>query len=155
MRAGRSRLHYTLRSGLAWTALCLALALHVTDEALTDFLSVYNPAVQRIRERLPYLPLPVFDFDVWLTSLCAAVIILLAMSWQVFRGAPWTRPLSYVFGGLMLMNAMGHVLGSFYLGRVMPGAYSSPFLFACSIWLLFETAHQPESRNHVVDAGRH
>ena len=38
------------RHGLAWPSLCLALAIHVVDEALTGFLSVYNPAVQSIRE---------------------------------------------------------------------------------------------------------
>jgi len=34
-----------LRFGFAWVLLSLALTLHVIDEALTDFLSVYNPAV--------------------------------------------------------------------------------------------------------------
>jgi hypothetical protein len=29
--------------GRAWVTLCLALALHVTDEALTGFLDVYIP----------------------------------------------------------------------------------------------------------------
>jgi hypothetical protein len=28
--------------GWAWMSLCLALAAHVFDEAMTDFLSVYN-----------------------------------------------------------------------------------------------------------------
>jgi hypothetical protein len=32
------------KHGFAWIALCLALAVHVIDETLTDFLSVYNPA---------------------------------------------------------------------------------------------------------------
>src|SRR5438552_10327882 len=39
--------------GFAWAALCVAFAIHVTDEALTDFLSVYNPAVRAIRARFP------------------------------------------------------------------------------------------------------
>jgi hypothetical protein len=33
--------------GIAWIALCLAFALHIIDEALTGFLSVYNPTVWR------------------------------------------------------------------------------------------------------------
>jgi hypothetical protein len=35
---------------------------NVLDEALTDFLSVYNLAVQAIRKRFPFLPLPTFTF---------------------------------------------------------------------------------------------
>ena len=33
----------------AWYFLVSALAIHVADEALTDFLSFYNPLVLRIR----------------------------------------------------------------------------------------------------------
>jgi hypothetical protein len=57
-----------LHFGIAWLALCIAFAIHVADEALTDFLSVYNPAVRAIRARFPFLPLPTFTFRVWLTG---------------------------------------------------------------------------------------
>src|SRR5256885_3873849 len=63
LAAGASRL------GVAWLALCGGLAIHVADEALTDFLSVYNPAVRAIRARFPFLPLPTFTFPVWLGGL--------------------------------------------------------------------------------------
>jgi hypothetical protein len=53
-------------------ALCAALALHVADEALSGFLSVYNPAVRAIRERVPFLPLPTF-------LIAAAVWLLLSV----------------------------------------------------------------------------
>jgi hypothetical protein len=41
--------------GLAWLLLCLALAIHVLDEALTDYLAVQNPTVRAIRQRFPFL----------------------------------------------------------------------------------------------------
>jgi hypothetical protein len=47
----------------------------VTDEALTDFLSVYNPAVQAIRKRVPFIPLPIFKFRVWLAGGCASAFL--------------------------------------------------------------------------------
>jgi hypothetical protein len=75
--------------GIAWVTLCLALAVHVTDEALTDFLSVYNPAVQAIRQKLPFLPLPTFTFELWLTGLILAIILLLLLSSFAFSGARW------------------------------------------------------------------
>ena len=90
------------RHGWAWVTLCAALAIHVADETLTDFLSVYNPAVQAIRRHVPFLPLPIFTFRVWLTGLILAVVLLLALSRFVFHGARWMLPLSYIFGVLML-----------------------------------------------------
>lgn len=134
------------RLGLAWTLLCLALALHITDEALTGFLSVYNPTVAGIRVDLPWLPLPQFEFGPWLGGLIAAVAILLLLSRFVSRGARWTRPLAYVFALIMMLNAAGHTLGTVFgrtiesvqFARPMPGFYSSPLLLATSIYLLFQ-----------------
>lgn len=122
--------------GLAWVALCVCLALHVTDEALTDFLAVYNPNVLAIRRRLPFLPIPTFTFKVWLSLLILAVAVLLALSPFAFRGARWMVPLSYVFAIIMFLNGLAHVVSSVYLRRWMPGVYSSPLLLAVSAWLL-------------------
>jgi hypothetical protein len=128
--------------GFAWISLCITLAIHVTDEALTDFLSVYNPAVAAIRENLPQLPLPTFQFENWLAGLILAIIILLLLSPFVFKGAKWMIPVSYFFGGLMILNGLGHIAGSFYLGRFMPGVYSSPVLLAAAVYLLISTSRQ-------------
>ena len=125
--------------GWAWVMLCVALAVHVADEAATDFLSVFNSSVRAVHERLPFLPLPVFEFRPWLSGLILAVAVLLAMSPLAFHRA---RPMIYAaraFAVLMLLNGLGHVLGSIYLGRLMPGVYSAPLLLACSINLLAAT----------------
>jgi len=124
------------RFGRAWVALALALGLHVTDEAVHDFLSVYNPAVLAIRERVPWLPLPTFSFPVWLGGLILAVLLLLALSPFAYRGRRWMVFLSYPLGVLMTFNALQHMAGSVYVGRAMPGVYSSPVLLAASLWLL-------------------
>lgn len=122
--------------GFAWIGLCLALAIHVADEAATDFLSVYNPVASRIREQLPWLPVPVFTFSAWLSGLIAVIVVLLMLSPFAFRGARWLRPLAYFFAILMIGNAVGHTAGSFYLGRLMPGVISSPLLLAAAVFLL-------------------
>ena len=123
--------------GWAWMSLCLALAAHVFDEAMTDFLSVYNPTVQAIRQKFRFFPMPVFTFEVWLTGLIAAIILLLLLAPFAFRQKVWMRLFSYPFAGLMLLNGLGHIAGSFYLGRPMPGVYSAPLLLAASIYLLW------------------
>ncbi len=129
------------RHGWAWIALTLALAVHVADEALTDFLSVYNPAVRAIRQRLPLLPLPTFTFTIWLSGLFALVLLLLVLSRLVFRGARPMVPLSYLLGGIMLANGLGHIAGSLYFRRLMPGVYSAPLLLVSSLYLVAQ-AHR-------------
>jgi hypothetical protein len=132
--------------GRAWLALCAALAVHVSDEALTGFLDVYNPTVSAIRGRLPWLPLPVFRFEEWITGLVAAIVAMVFLSVFVFRGARWTRPAAYAFALIMLVNAIGHTAGTLF-GRTvasvrfagpMPGFYSSPLLLAASVYLLLQ-----------------
>ena len=128
---------------LAWILLTLALAVHVTDEALTGFLSVYNPTVLAIREQIPWLPLPVFTFRVWLTLLILGIIALLVMSRWVLRGSRWTIYASYPFALMIgLANGCGHIAGSLYRRAWMPGVYSSPLLLAASIYLLVETSRR-------------
>lgn len=130
--------------GVAWLLLCAALVTHVTDEALTGFLKIYNPTVAAMRERFAWFPMPMLEFREWLIGLIVAVLILLLLAPFAFRNARQLRPLAYIFALLMLANGMGHTLATI-LGQTVstvrfprpaPGFYSSPLLFAGSIYLL-------------------
>ena len=129
-----------LQFGSAWLALCAAFGIHVVDEALTDFLSVYNPMVRAVRARFPFLPLPTFTFRVWLTGLVLAVVVLASLTPFAFRGAAWMRPLAYAFGLIMAGNGLLHLVGSAYTRKVMPGTYSAPLILAAAIYLLASVA---------------
>jgi hypothetical protein len=122
--------------GIPWLALCGALAIHVVDEALTDFLSVYNPAVRAIRARFPFLPIPTFTFRVWLAGLIAVTLFLFSLAPAAFRGDPELRPAAYVFGIVMVGNGMVHMIGSVYQRKVMPGVYTAPLILAAGVYLL-------------------
>lgn len=135
--SSRQRRYYA--HWLAWVALCGALAVHVADEALTDFLALYNPTVLSIRERYPFLPLTTFTFDTWLSLLIFVIVVLTAVSYFVWKGRWAMRPISYAFAGFMLLNGLGHIAGSFYMKTFMPGVYSSPLLIAASILLMIRT----------------
>lgn len=146
------------RTGVAWVLLCLALALHVTDEAVTGFLDIYNPTVIALHEKLPWLPILTFDFRVWLAGLVSAVAALSILSIFVFRGAGWIRYLAYFFALVMISNALvhttgtilGHTVQSIRFPRPMPGFYSSPFLLAGSIYLLVQLRRSAHStRKHT------
>lgn len=140
--------------GWSWVGLCVALVVHVTDEALNDFLAVYNPVASRLREQSPWLPIPVFTFPVWLSGLSAAIALLLILSPFAFRGARWLRPLAYFFAVLMIGNAVLHAAGSIYLNRLMPGSLSSPLLFIAAVVLLMalrqtSTMHMARHRSRT------
>jgi hypothetical protein len=126
--------------------LCAALALHVTDEVLTGFLSVYNPTVLALRSRLPWWPMPTLQFDAWLGGLVVFVGLLILLFPLFFRGGRPVRPFAWIFAVLMIANGLAHTLGTIAgrtfstisFPRPMPGFYSSPFLIAASIWTLLE-----------------
>lgn len=129
--------------------LSLSLALHVVDEAVGGFLDVWNPLVESIRARAPIVPLPTFTFGIWLGGLIAAVIALLSLSRLVARANRWMVPLSYVFAVLMCGNGLLHIVGSLYLGRVVPGLYSAPILIVASV------SHFWTSRRFRLDPENH
>jgi hypothetical protein len=130
--------------GRAWFLLCLALCAHVADEALTGFLDVYNPTVTAVRAQVSWFPMPTFEFREWLIGLIIAIVASLLLTPVAFRNARWLRPLAYFFAGIMLLNGMGHTIATIFGQTVSsvrfacpaPGFYSSPLLFAGSIYLL-------------------
>ncbi len=129
----------------AWLCLAVALAVHVTDEALTGFLPVYNGMVGAIRANHPWVPLPTFTFPVWLAGLVLGIVLLLALTPVVSRGARRIRVVSLVLSIVMIGNALGHLGASLYWGRVAPGAYSSPVLLLAAV-ALFVTAARARVR---------
>jgi hypothetical protein len=133
------------RLGVAWLLMCFALAIHVTDEALTGFLSVYNPTVIALRQSLGYWPMPPFEFRAWLTSLTIGIAFLFLLSPFAFANARWMRPLAYVVAivigignglGHTLFTVLGRTVASVHFSRPAPGFYSSPLLLACGIYLV-------------------
>lgn len=133
------------RLGVAWVLLCCALAAHVADEALTGFLSVYNPTAAEIGRRTGFYP-PSFGFSEWLAGLIVAVLVLLALSPLAFANHRFWRPLAYFFSVIMLLNGAAHTAGTIAgrtfaditFSRPMPGFYSSPLLLAGSVYLLLQ-----------------
>lgn len=130
--------------GSPWLALCVAFGLHIFDEAATGFLTVYNPTVSILRARWEWFPLPTYDFRGWLSGLVVAWVLLLCLTPVAARGMQGLRPLAWIFAVVMFLNGVGHTLFSI-LGRTVspvtfprpaPGFYSSPFLFAASLWLM-------------------
>lgn len=137
----------TYRLGITWLAFCFTLALHVTDEALTGFLSVYNPTVLALRQRLGFWPMPTFGFREWLSGLTALIVLLVLLGPFLFRNDRWVRFLAYFFAvvagilnalGHTIATILGHTVSSVRFARPAPGFYSSPFLCLAAIFVLLE-----------------
>jgi hypothetical protein len=99
---------------LEWLGISsLTVAVHVTDEALTGFLSIYNPTVIALRRQLGLCPIPTFEFRVWLVGLFTAILVGIAVTPLLFRNLPWIRPTGYfvaLFAGIF--NALGHTIAT-------------------------------------------
>jgi hypothetical protein len=120
----------------AWLLLVGALAVHVLDEALTNFLDFYNPLVLSIRSQLPWFPMPTFAFEPWLSGLALLVVALAGLAPIIRQGGPFASVGSWILGVIMLMNGLGHLVGSLYFQRWLPGATSAPLLLGASLFLL-------------------
>jgi hypothetical protein len=136
--------------GRAWLFLAGALALHVADEALNDFLSIYNPMVEAIRHRLPWLPLPVFSFGEWIAGLALLIALLLALAPLAYRPARWVVAVAFPLAVIMILNGLLHLGGLLYTGRFLPGVYSSPILLAAAVWLLISAIRVLRRQNRSI-----
>jgi len=124
------------RNVVAWLLLVTALALHVFDEATTGFLPLYNEVVSGLCERLGFFPMPNFTFPQWIGGLVTLICVCYLATPVVARGGRVIRTLTTAFGILMVVNALGHLLGSLFLGRLLPGFWSSPFLLPAAVWVV-------------------
>jgi protein-S-isoprenylcysteine O-methyltransferase Ste14 len=118
--------------------LCLHLAAHAVEEALNGFVDVWNPFLAWVRARTG-LPTPQFVYADWLTMLVIGIVVLTAMTPLVARGVRGFRVGSYLFAVLMIANGVNHLASPLYLGRFLPGQFTSPLLILASIWLILET----------------
>lgn len=154
----------TFRLGIAWVMMWIALAVHVTDEALTGFLPVYNATILALRAQLGFWPMPTFEFKVWLTGLCLGISGLALLSPFAFQNAKWLRPI-FVFVVVIagLLNATGHTVATI-LGRTVstvhfprpaPGFYSSPLLMVVSIYALLQLQRTRRTRGRARPGGPH
>ncbi len=138
------------KNAVAWILMVSMVAIHVFDEAVNDFLPFYNNMVLDLRESIGFFPLPTFSFEAWLVGLIIAVVISFSLTPIVIRGGGFISLLTTVLGVIMIINALIHIIGSIYLGKLMPGFWSSPFLLAAAIFVVvrgFSGSNQAGQKN--------
>lgn len=124
------------RISKSWFLLVSALAVHVIDEGSTGFLSFYNELVLMIRNSTGFFPMPTFQFQIWLGGLILSILIFYSITHLVGKARGFLKVPIAAFGVLMILNGCGHIAGSVYFGRVLPGFWSSFLLIPSGIYLM-------------------
>ena len=124
------------KNSMAWIILVIAVALHVADEEIHDFLPFYNNLVIGLRDRLGFFPMPTFTFNIWLGGLIGAVIIGGFITAIVNRGGKRIRIIAIIIGIVMILNALGHLLGSLFYAHLIPGFWSSFILLPTAVFVV-------------------
>ena len=114
----------------------MILAVHVADEALTDFLAAYNPAVISLNDDLGFTLLPTFSFPTWIGLLIFAVVGLFALTPLAYKAQWGFIPVGYAFAVVMLINGVAHIWISLSHGEWISGVYTAPLSLAGAIYLL-------------------
>lgn len=118
---------------LAWLTLCAALAFHIFEEA--PYVREFGPTIAILRDLFPWLP--AFKYQFWLFNSVGTVVVLIALTWQVYRRNPWMWPASYAFGFCTTVLATMHILWSLSSGSMIaPWMTAAPLLLAASFFLL-------------------
>jgi hypothetical protein len=125
------------RNVVAWILLISLIGIHVFEETITGFLPFYNQQVENLREQLGVFPIPTFSSGVWLGGLIGVVILCYCATPFVARGGKVIRRVTLALAVLMILNALGHLIGSVYLGKVLPGMWSSPFLLSAALFVVY------------------
>jgi hypothetical protein len=124
------------KNAFAWMLMVSAIAIHVIDESLTGFHAFYTEFVLSMREQLSFFPMPTFTYGTWLGGLIAAILILFSLTLFVYKGKRFIRIIAIVLGFIMIGNALGHILGSIYFERLLPGFWSSPLLLLTAVYVV-------------------
>ncbi len=120
----------------------------MADEWATDFLALYNPAVDRIRSAYPAIPLPSFSYEVWLATLGCAVAALFVLTPLAGPGGWGLTLVGRVYCVLMALNGAAHLALSAWAGEWLPGSTSSPLLLVAAAWLWRAMPTSGEAREH-------
>lgn len=86
----------------------------MSDEAATNFLSVYNLTILAASARYPWFPMPTFELREWFIGLIVANLVFLALTPYAFRNSAWLRPVAYFSAAIHFVNGIGHTLGAIF-----------------------------------------
>ena len=141
------------RLGLAWIFECAALAIHAADAAVHDFIGYYNSTVLTLYGHFSYFPRMDLQSKWWMLFPFVVVVLLLALTPYAYRNTGAMRRLGLILSLAGLLASVGQIaltirggsVPSVTFDGVSPGFYSSPLLFATSLYLFWTLRRVPRA----------
>jgi len=121
---------------IAWLTLSAVLAAQVLDDVMSGSYQAYSDTLNFLHQAFPQLPIPRFQFEVWLINVSGAVVVLLCLTWLVARRFPIMRVASFALAVFGTGNALLHILGFSSSDNSLIGSVLPPLLLAASLFLV-------------------
>ena len=119
----------------AWLAGCIAFAVHIAEEVAYGSFGVYADFNVFVNTLFPSLELPPYRYDVWLTNLIGACVLLFVFTWLVYAKRGPMRIASYAFATFLTLNGIGHLYAALTMSTYFPGAMTAAIMVAAGLFL--------------------
>ena len=133
---------------VAWFLGCLAFAIHIAEEITNGSYGFYADVDVFVSAIFPQFRLPPYRYEVWLTNIIGAAIVLFALTWLVYVKRGPMRLASYFFATFLTLNGIGHLYAALTMSAYFPGAVTAGLLVAAGLFLFVSIPHD-ENRQLV------
>lgn len=134
---------------LAWLTGCVVFAVHIAEEVFYGSFGVYADFDVLISALVPWIKLPPYRYEVWLTNLIGACAVLFALTWLVYAKRGPMRIASFFFATFLTLNGIGHLYAALTMDTYFPGAVTAAAMVAAGLFLFVSI---PDGRNAQVSA---
>jgi tryptophan-rich sensory protein len=132
-------MHRFDRWTLSWLLGCVAFAVHIAEEIAFGSFGVYADFNVFVNTIFPQLRLPSYKYEVWLTNLIGACVLLFILTWLVYAKRGPMRLASYLFATFLTLNGIGHLYAALTMETYFPGAATAIALVFAGLLLFVAT----------------
>lgn len=119
----------------AWLFACVAFAIHIAEEIVYGSFGVYADFEMLLNNLFPVIKLPEYRYEVWLTNLIGAAVVLFALTWLVYAKRGPMRLASYLFAAFLTVNGVAHLYAALTMNVYFPGAATAALLVLAGLAL--------------------
>jgi hypothetical protein len=120
---------------MAWLFGCIAFAIHIAEEVAYGSFGVYADFNVFVNTLFPWFDLPPYKYEVWLTNLIGAAVLLFAFTWLVHVKRGPMRLASYLFATFLTLNGVGHLYAALTMSVYFPGAVTASLMVIAGLVL--------------------
>lgn len=120
---------------VAWFLACVAFAIHIGEEIANGSFGVYADFGMFLNNVFPVIKLPEYRYDMWLTNLIGAAVLLFALTYLVYAKRGPMRLASYMFAAFLTANGAAHLYAALTMNVYFPGAVTAGLLVLAGLFL--------------------